>query len=313
MHYSFIINPTAHSGQAAKMWARLKTYLDTNNIDYHNEMTREPGQATELAQRISMAAPQNEVIIAVGGDGTIDEVVSGLYDPTHPRNANEVPVAAIPVGWSNNFASAYGISQDPILAFQQIQNAQRTRTIYIGHYHEAIKDEDGYFLSTWGLGFDAALLSRRNNKKKGHRKMGVLAFLRNAGAVLYNQQPYSLMVQDKHSHTLYANTYISICFNHLLRGNAQLTHHTLYDHNLHLLIVERHNWLITLWTLCQLLTGKITKSRWANYIQAPTFHYTTTSLEFVQKDGIELGNRFVDVSIDSIACHFHQKSNFERS
>ncbi|HJF53560.1 MAG TPA: diacylglycerol kinase [Limosilactobacillus coleohominis] len=309
MQYSFIINPHARSGQAQATWSQLKNYLDTNNIEYHSDFTRYPGHATEIASQFANQLSQDMVIIAVGGDGTVDEVINGLYNREHPKNVNQIPIAIIPAGWQNQFAKALGIQAQPVDAFQQILVASEPTTINIGHYHESIKDEDGYFINTWGLGFDAALLSHRNGLKKGQRKMGPLSFMRNAGSILYNQQPYSLMVQEKQRHSLYANTFISTCFNFLPEGSRQQRYQSLLKPELSLLIIERRNWLITFWTLCLLITGHITKSRWAHFITAKQFHYTTSSLEFVQKDGIELGNRFVDVTMESVPCHIWQSNS----
>lgn len=309
MHYSFIINPTAHEGQATTTWSQLKTYLDTNNIEYHSELTRYPGHATEIAQQMRDQSSQDTIAVVVGGDGTVDEVINGLYDPEKPQLVNQIPVAIIPAGWQNQFASAVGISNQPIHAFQQISQTQKSTTVHIGHYYESIKDKAGYFINTLGLGFDAALLSQRNEQRKGHRKMGPLAFMRNAGAILYNQQPYSLMVQEQQRHLLFANTFISTCFNHLAEGSQEQRHQSLMNSELSLLIVERHNWLITFWTLCLLVTGRLYKSRWSHLMTANQFHYTTTSLEFVQKDGIELGNRFVDVTIESVPCQIWQTNS----
>ncbi|WP_295730103.1 diacylglycerol kinase family protein [uncultured Limosilactobacillus sp.] len=306
MRYSFIINPTAHEGRAKNTWSQLKNYLDTNNIEYNSNFTRYPGHATEIAQQLTTQASSNTTVIVVGGDGTVDEAINGLYIKKKPRTINQLPIAIIPAGWQNQFAKSLNISETPIEAFQQISHTTQESTVYIGYYYESIKDEAGYFINSWGLGFDAALLSKQSEQKKGHRKMGPFSFIRNAGSILYNQQPYSLMVQEKQQHLLFANTFISSCYNHLVKGTPEQRHQSLLQPELSLLIVERHNWLITLWTLWLLLTGKISKSRWAHLLTANQFHYTTTSLEFVQKDGIELGNRFVDVTIESVPCQIWQ-------
>ena len=312
MHYSFIINSTAGNNRSQKKWEELKHYLDSHNIDYHDIFTRYPGHATELARDIANTSTDNEeVIVAVGGDGTIDEVVNGVMSIDHHNaKTNSTPIAVIPTGLTNGFAVAYGIRKNPIQAFQQIESANKTTMISVGQYHESIKDESGFFVNSLGIGFDAALISKRNSKKRSSSKMGLLTFLISAGGVLYNQQPFSLMLQEKHHHQLFPNTYIATCLNHHVRGNKQAMHDNLFSSNIQLLVVEHHNWLITLWTLWLLATGRIAKSRWANYYEADKFQYTTTSLEFVQKDGIELGNRFVDVSISSAQCQIWQNSSF---
>ena len=314
MHYSFIINPIAGGNRSKNKWTTLKSYLDSHNIEYHNEFTKYPGHATEIAHRLQdNMANSAGTIVVVGGDGTVDEVVNGVLSIQH-NNAvpNSIPIAIIPTGFTNSFATAYGIQNDPLKAFQQIETANSNTMVSVCKYHEAIKNESGFFISSLGIGFDAALISRRNSKKAASRKLGLIPFITNAGAVLYNQQPFSLMLQEKHHHQLFANTYIATCMTHHLRGNKQVMHQDLLSSHLQLLVVEHHNWLITLWTLWLLATGRIAKSRWAHYYVADEFQYTTTSLEFVQKDGIELGNRFVDVSISAAQCKIWQSSTFDR-
>lgn len=314
MHYSFIINSTAGGQRSQKKWESLKQYLDSHNVDYYDEFTRYPGHATEIARRLQdTAKSNNEVIVAVGGDGTVDEVVNGVLNSDyHESKPNSIPIATIPTGFTNSFAISYGIHRNPIQAFQQIESATAITNISVGKYRESIKNEHGFFINSLGIGFDAALISKRNSKKHSSRKMGFLRFLINAGGVLYNQQPFSLMLQEKHHHQLFANTYIATCMNHHVRGDRQTMHDNLLSGNLQLLIVEHHNWLITLWTLWLLATGRIAKSRWAHYYEAEQFQYTTTSLEFVQKDGIELGNRFVDITVSSEQCKIWQNSTFDK-
>lgn len=309
MHYYFIINPVAGGGRAKRVWDTLKSFLDSNSIVYQNDFTRYPGHATELVQKLYQQDVNiaDLVVITVGGDGTFDEVMNGLMSSTdHDSKVKQLPTGIIPAGDKNYFANAYGIALQPLNAFKQIQSASDSTKIYIGKYHEAIKNEDGYFVSSWGLGFDAALLSHQANNK---RRLTRLNFLSNASSVLYNQQPFSLMVQEKHHHQLFANTYLATCFNHPLTGNRQERYQQLRSPNLQLLVVERRNWLITIWTLWLLLIGSLRKSKFARLYSANKFHYTTTSLEFVQKDGIELGNRFVDVTIESVPAFIWQQSN----
>lgn len=314
MYYSFIINPAAGNGRGKQNWETIKSYLDSNNIEYENVFTRLPGDATDFAQRtIQKNNHQSMTIVAVGGDGTLDETVNGILPAIHQDPEPHVFPALIPSGINNHFATAYGISTDPIEAFQQIQSAKHSVPIYVGHYTEAIKNEDGYFLNSLGIGFDAAMLSRQNNRHKRRRaSSGLLPFLINSTSVLYNQVPFSLMVEGHQQHSLFDNAFLATCANHIEQQPAITQHEQLLSPNLHLLVAERHNWFFTGWLLLLFHAGKINRSRWGHEFVDHQFHYTTTSLEFVEKDGIEMGNRFVDISVDSVKCHFWQESSFDQ-
>lgn len=78
--YYFIVNPNSRSGKGADIWKSLSQSLDHRNIPYKAYLTECAGHATELAEKISSSADKEHpvTLIAVGGDGTIQEVLTGL-------------------------------------------------------------------------------------------------------------------------------------------------------------------------------------------------------------------------------------------
>lgn len=310
MYYSFIINPIAGGGIGKQNWEQIERYLQSKNLEYQHTFTNQPGDATEIAQRmIEQNSKGPMVLITVGGDGTLDEVLSGLLSQIHLQSNSAIYSALIPSGLNNHFAKAYGISSNPIKAFQLIQSTSNPLKAYVGHYHESIKNEDGYFINSLGIGFDGAMLSR-NNSRHRRRHPGFFSFMFNSLSVLYNQAPFSMAVQENHQHLLYHRTFITTCANHNHYQSINKQHQQLFSPTLTLTIAERHNWLLTLWILGRLHAGKLGQTHWGHEFQGQHFHLTTTSLEFVQKDGIEIGNRFVDMTIDSVGCQFWQQSTF---
>lgn len=294
MHYSFIVNPAANEGRASKVWQSLKNYLDQQNIQYSYESTKEPGDAELIAAKISKSAHGQTILIAVGGDGTIDDIINGTFPTEADVSYDLAPLAVIPAGLHNNFANTRGISLDPIKAFQQIEGAQDNTMVWVGHYHEAIKDENGFFVNNFSTGLDAAILSKENSQNRHPHFFN--AFFKYALAVLYDQQPFPIMVQERHHHLLFEKGYLAHCS---INPNAK-------ENPLTLTVLTHHNWLINLWSVFLLVRKRLTHSRWPQKFQNNNFHFTTTSLEFVQKDGIEIGNRFIDVTINSVKYPFHQ-------
>src|SRR5699024_12126899 len=96
-------------------------------------------------------------------------------------------VGDIPAWIGNYFARGYGISMHPQRALNQILTADAPQKINIGHYHEAIRGEEGYFLNNLGIGFDAAIVSRANTFKARHKKnhIGRFTYLQKAIGVIY--------------------------------------------------------------------------------------------------------------------------------
>lgn len=109
-----------------------------------------------------------EVVIALGGDGTVNEVVNGLL--TDGVHASVPTLGIVPAGSTNVFARALGLPNDAVEATSVLLDAMsvnRRRSISLG------MAEERYFLFAAGLGFDAAVVSevesqRRRGKKSTH-------------------------------------------------------------------------------------------------------------------------------------------------
>ena len=76
--YSFIVNPNAKSGRGEKVWRQLERRLKRLGVEYEVFMTEKPGDASAFAASLTEHCKEPKIIIAVGGDGTMNEVVDGL-------------------------------------------------------------------------------------------------------------------------------------------------------------------------------------------------------------------------------------------
>ena len=310
MRYSFIVNPVAGGGNAKKAWTHLENYLKQAQVDYDVKITHYAGHAEYLAQKMTENEDSGQrVVIAVGGDGTLNEVLNGLAKVGNPAN---LPLADIPCGSGKDFARSYGISTDPIKAFQQIQTAKHPNNIFVGHYQEAIKNTEWYFVNNVGIGFDAAIVSRANHsnvkKRLNHAHMGTFSYLSQALRVLYDQQPFSLSVEDSRHHDVLSRAFLCIANNGAYIGGGFQVDPSASIHNsdISLVVAERKKWLQTLYLMWQLVRGKLPQSRFAHYYHGKRIHYSTNSLEFMQIDGNDGGNRFADLTIDCQPFPFWQ-------
>ena len=164
-----IINPRATSisgGTVARVIRELGASLELDT-----SQTRYRGHARELAA----AAGEYELVVTLGGDGTVNEVVNGLMEgrrdeiaggsggsgpvPAEPEPAGPA-LAPIPGGGANVFARTLGLPPDPVLAASQIATAVRagaSRTIGLGLATFAAADR--YFMFSAGLGVDAEVVA----------------------------------------------------------------------------------------------------------------------------------------------------------
>jgi len=147
-----IINHTAGGGKPEKYISEILSYFDGINFDYHVSWTPSSGSATTLARQ---AAEQGaELIVSVGGDGTINEIINGIIQyPTQPA------LGIIPAGWANDFIKSTAIPKD-ILQACQIISRNKTKMIDVG-----LINEETYFANVCGIGFDADIAALANNMK----------------------------------------------------------------------------------------------------------------------------------------------------
>lgn len=147
-----IVNPNADLGRAWRTASDLRFIVDEfGGADWSG--TVYPTHAIELARQ---AAEQDyRLVIAVGGDGTVHEVINGLMQATHEHRPL---LGVVPMGSGNDFAKAIGIPRDPIQALRRIFTGQPKR-IDIG----LLSDDHGrkeYWNNTLGIGFDATVTIR---------------------------------------------------------------------------------------------------------------------------------------------------------
>jgi len=151
--YCIIVNPTAGKGAAKKALPKIEDLLKRLEIDYDLKVTEYPGHAIEIAQ----AAGTNgyNTVVAVGGDGTANEVINGLMAAVNgsQKMAN---FAVLPVGRGNDFSYGMGIPQDLESACQLLVDG-KTRKIDIGFLRGGDYPEGRYFGNGIGIGFDTVV------------------------------------------------------------------------------------------------------------------------------------------------------------
>jgi diacylglycerol kinase (ATP) len=152
-----ILNPTAAKGRAKDSGASLKTKLaQYKDVDWFE--TSHPRHAVDLA---SVAADEGySIVAALGGDGTIHEVVNGLMQIPSERRPS---LATVPIGSGNDFCNNVGVESDPDLAIERIFDG-KTRAIDIGCVSDDLGNVD-YWNNTLGIGFDAAAVIHTQKSK----------------------------------------------------------------------------------------------------------------------------------------------------
>ena len=147
-----IVNPNADLGRAWQSSADLRKIVE-QYIDADWSGTVFPIHAKDLAARAGEEG--YDLVIAVGGDGTIHEVVNGLMQIPKERRPQ---LGIIPYGSGNDFAHAVGVDSRPSYAIRQIFTG-KPRPIDIGKLLNG-NSEVEYWSNALGIGFDATVVER---------------------------------------------------------------------------------------------------------------------------------------------------------
>jgi len=148
----FIHNPISGVRKQSRFEELIRQNLDPDKFDFEVRETRSPKDAIRIAS--DAVNEKFDIIVAVGGDGTVNEVVQGI-------GRSQVLLGIVPVGSGNGLARHLQIPLEPERAVQAI-NKLNIRTIDLATIN-------GYpFASIAGLGFDARVANRyRKVKKRG--------------------------------------------------------------------------------------------------------------------------------------------------
>lgn len=170
--FHFIVNPAAGGGRARRIWPEIEERLKKQGVPYECSFTRGPGDARHIAAGL----PRDVTAVAVGGDGTLSEMIGGV--------APGGSVGLIPAGRGNDFARTARISPFPLTALKQLLNGE-ARPIDLPFVNGRP------FLNVAGIGFDAHVAQRA----EGIRGRGAIPYVAAVLRALSRYRPAQLVVE----------------------------------------------------------------------------------------------------------------------
>ena len=133
---TFIVNPISGGKDKRNVLAAIGRYLDLSECSYEVLPTRAPGDGTVLARE-----SQSDIVVAVGGDGTVSEVARGLL-------GTDKVLGILPCGSGDGLALHLGISRNPARAVQTLNTGSVVRI-------DTAEMDGRPFFCTAGVGLDA--------------------------------------------------------------------------------------------------------------------------------------------------------------
>ena len=175
MRVAVIVNPAARKGGARTRWPAIQAELAKRLGPVEPLFTEAPGHATELA-RTALAQGVRR-FVAVGGDGTVNETLNGLLDPSGRLVEPDAVLCPVPAGTANELCRALGFLADASRAFDAAASP-RTQAIDLMHVRcEGLDgqpvDRFGYLIVALGL---AATISHRTSQSRWLKKLGEIAY-----------------------------------------------------------------------------------------------------------------------------------------
>src|SRR5262245_24181054 len=171
-----IVNPAARKGGAGRRWPAIKAELAQRLAPFDARFTKAPGHATALA-RAALGEGLRRVV-AVGGDGTVNETLNGLLDPNGRLSAADAVLCPVPAGTANELCRALGYLDDPLRAVEAAAGP-RTRAVDLMRvrcqgFDDGPVDRFGYLIVSLGA---AATISYRTSQSRWLKKLGEVAYL----------------------------------------------------------------------------------------------------------------------------------------
>jgi YegS/Rv2252/BmrU family lipid kinase len=178
MKHLFIINPVAGQGKPLKIIPEIKNIFSSRNDSFIIEVTQKPGHATDIAR--CYANKDNYRVYAVGGDGTLNEVLNGLVNTGSS-------LAVIPAGTGNDFSkNIYSTSNVQDILVQTINGKECPVDI--------AKINNRYFINISSVGLDAEVANTTNRLKNTGMFRGSFAYLAGLFTTLLKYNSHILKV-----------------------------------------------------------------------------------------------------------------------
>lgn len=214
--YYFIVNPVSSCGKGMRIWEKAEAILENKGIEYESFILNGPGEASELARFLSLNKTPCTIVV-VGGDGTINEFLSGLV------TYEGITFGYLPTGSGNDFARGMRIPAKVEDTMEMILSPEKFRNINIGITSSG--SQKRYFAVSSGIGYDAAVCYAsyssplKNILNKIHA--GKLIYLINALRLLISCEPISIrLLMDDNQLLTFQKVYFAAAMNTRYEGGG---------------------------------------------------------------------------------------------
>ena len=169
-----ILNPAARGEKSKRLWEKIRAL----SKDAFVHTTREPGEADEFARQAVQRGCK--IVVAAGGDGTVNEVVNGLA-------GSDAALGLLPMGTMNVFAAELGLPTNNLRKCWETIEAGHTRMVDLPMANRQA------FVQLAGVGFDAQIVQETDRDFR--KQFGPLSYLVAATQII-SRPPPKLIVES---------------------------------------------------------------------------------------------------------------------
>jgi diacylglycerol kinase (ATP) len=285
-----IINPNAGKRKGEKDWPEISALLNEAGFDYVHEFTAHRDHAMTLAENYINKGFRK--IIVVGGDGTMNEVVNGIFRQDRFKS-DDIMTGMIMVGTGNDWGRMYHLKEKYSKAVKTIKKQRLfIQDAGLVTYHDASGELKRYFINSAGMGYDA-LVVKMTNRAKDLGKSGPLSYLLNLlkGLFRYHHSYLDLEVDGT---SVYRGRVFSISVGickYSGGGMMQLPFAVPDDGLLDVTIFKKVTKMTVIRHIKKLYSGNFTHLSFVQTHQGKTVHInsTTHNQPFLETDGESLG------------------------
>ncbi|WP_303969929.1 diacylglycerol kinase family protein [Sporosarcina ureae] len=284
MEVHFIINEQAGDGKGAKVWASLR-----KNINYSFHLTERRGHAIELTKQLAGQTSESLLLIVIGGDGTIHEVLNGVVGYPH------VTVGVMKAGSGNDFAREFPAFTN----LQEIENyiaikPIKRKTVDFGSV-QLDTVHQRYFASNSGFGLDAdiSLAASQSTIKKtlNKWKLGSVVYALTVAKSLLAFKPFNAEIQIGSDIRMFRKVWmITVSNQKYYGGGMKISPQSIYDDGeFELTVVHSISTLKFLAVFLTVFTGSHTRLKGVSTYTSDTFIIEPDRMVGCHTDGEYIG------------------------
>lgn len=284
-----VVNPVAGSGHGKKEWDLIAQLLTLKGVKFEMAFTRFKYHAVELT--VEAISNGYDHLIAVGGDGTVNEVVNGIFIQDKVPHS-DVTMAVIGIGTGNDWLRTFGITSNYDQAIEAIAQGKTFRQdIGVASYQQAGFFQKRYIANVAGVGFDAFVIRYINHKKECGHAMSKSGYMLYTLKSLFRYHNTRMKIEadgEVIADRMIMSANIGVCkFNG--GGMMQVPYAVADDGLFDVTIIGRMNKLHIITSIKQLYNGRIYDIKQVSHHRARKIRIESTPNVLVEVDGEALG------------------------